>query len=112
MNKEQFLNQLAQRLNHLSEQDLFRLTEFFSETIDDRMEDGMSEEQAVAALGDPEQIIREILQENGGVPAPRASEPETERTGNHFITTDPIHSIRLETRFTDIRLQHGPLAPA
>ena len=110
MNKEQFLNHLAQRLNHLPEQDLFRLTEFFSETIDDRIEDGMSEEQAVAALGDPEQIIREILQENGGVPALRAPEPQNERTGSHFVATDPLHSICVETRFTDVRLRREPLS--
>lgn len=113
MNKQEFLQMLTSRLADLSEQDLFRLTEFFSETIDDRVEDGMTEEEAVSALGNPEQILREIRQDNGGVPVPSAprSQPEhpcdTDESGAHVIITDPVRSIRIDTKYTDIRLQSG-----
>lgn len=86
MNKEQFLAQLSQRLDVLPAQDVQRMKEFFSETIDDRVESGMPEAEAVAALGDPDQIIQEILQENGGLPAAREVQPKIAKTASAFAS--------------------------
>lgn len=109
MNKEQFLAQLSQRLDVLPAQDVQRMKEFFSETIDDRVESGMTEAEAVAALGDPDQIIQEILQENGGLPVAR--EAQTESDESSVRLREPIRAVRVETRFTNVMLQCGTLAP-
>ena len=66
MNKEQFLNALREKLSGLSPEDLSERLAFYSEAIDDRLEDGLTEEEAVAQLGAIEDIIKKIL---GDAPA-------------------------------------------
>lgn len=56
MTKEQFLQQLRQRLAGLPEEDLQKQLQYYSEMIDDRMEDGMTEEEAVAGIELPEPL--------------------------------------------------------
>lgn len=65
MNKEQFLNALREKLSGLSPEDLSERLAFYSEAIDDRLEDGLTEEEAVAQLGAIEDITKRIL---GDVP--------------------------------------------
>ena len=60
MNKEQFLNALREKLSGLSPEDLAERLAFYSEAIDDRLEDGLTEEEAVAQLGAIEDIIKKI----------------------------------------------------
>ncbi len=63
MNKTEFTNQLTAALTGLSEEDIIKSVDFYSEMIDDRMEEGMPEEEAVAALGNMDEIRSNILQE-------------------------------------------------
>ena len=63
MNKNEFLTTLRERLNGLPEEDIIKSMDFYGEMIDDRVEDGMSEEEAVAALGSIEEILSQILSE-------------------------------------------------
>ena len=51
MRKEEFLMALRAGLTGLSPEGVEKLVEFCSEMIDDRMEDGLTEEEAVAAAG-------------------------------------------------------------
>lgn len=57
MNKEGFLNELRKGLSHLPEQDIDERVAFYSEMIDDRIEEGATEEEAVAASGSVEDIV-------------------------------------------------------
>ena len=41
-----------------------RSMDYYAEMIDDRMEDGLSEEEAVAAIGDLDEIVKQILTES------------------------------------------------
>lgn len=61
MNKQEFLSALRSRLSGLSEEDIEKSVEYYSEMIDDRVEDGLSEEEAVEALGSVEEIASKIL---------------------------------------------------
>ena len=61
MNKNEFLQELALDLVGLPQDDVERWLEYYTEMLEDRIEDGMSEEAAVASLGDPAKIVREIL---------------------------------------------------
>jgi len=63
MNKIEFLTVLRERLQGLPEEDINKSIDFYCEMIDDRVEDGMSEAEAVDALGNIEEIISQILSE-------------------------------------------------
>ena len=68
MKKNEFLWGLAEGLRGLPPEDLERWVDYYREMIDDRMDDGLSEEEAVADLGSLEEIRDQILTET---PLPR-----------------------------------------
>lgn len=68
MNKQQFLAALRERLLGLPQDDIARSLDFYAEMIDDRVEDGLTEEQAVLELGPVDEIAEQILLEQ---PLPR-----------------------------------------
>lgn len=61
MNKEQFFAALRERLDGLPEEDILSSLEYYGEMIDDRIEDGVPEEVAVAAVGSVDEIAEQIL---------------------------------------------------
>ena len=63
MNKSEFLSKLRARLKGLATEDVSLSEEYYAEMIDDRIEDGMNEEDAIAALGELDDIVKEILRE-------------------------------------------------
>lgn len=63
MNKEQFLIELASALAGLPEEDIEKSLEYYSEMIDDRTEDGLSEQESVAALGTIEEIRAQTIKD-------------------------------------------------
>lgn len=60
MNKSTFLSELAAKLKTLPKNEINKSLDFYSEIIDDRMEE-MSEEEAVGGLGNIEDIAREAM---------------------------------------------------
>lgn len=63
MHKQEFLNALRERLSGLPESDLAERLSFYGEMIDDRIEEGLPEEEAVAQTGTVDEIARQILTE-------------------------------------------------
>jgi len=61
MNKQEFFAQLRKRLSGLPEQDVEERLSFYSEMIDDRQEEGLSEEAAVAAVGSVDEIVAAVV---------------------------------------------------
>ena len=61
MNKQSYLEQIRRLLQRLPEEDRERSLAFYAESIDDRMEDGLSEEAAVASMESPEKAAEAIL---------------------------------------------------
>ena len=61
MNKQAFISSLRGRLASLPPEDLEERLAFYNEMIDDRMEEGLSEEEAVAQVGDVDEIVTQIL---------------------------------------------------
>lgn len=61
MNKQEFLEKLKNGLCGLPSQDIDERLSFYSEMIDDRVEEGLTEEDAVAELGNIEEITSQIL---------------------------------------------------
>ena len=63
MNKDSFLLALRNRLSGLPQEDIDASVDYYSEMIDDRIEDGLSENDAIKAIGNIEDIISQILSE-------------------------------------------------
>lgn len=63
MGKTEFLARLQTGLSGLPRKELDERLAFYSEMIDDRMEEGLSEEEAVAAVGPVPEIISQIMSE-------------------------------------------------
>lgn len=68
MTKKEFLEDLGQRLSGLSESERSERLCFYEEMIDDKMEEGLSEEDAVFSIGSVDDIAPEIsaTKENKG----------------------------------------------
>ena len=60
MNKQDFILQLQQGLSGFPQDEIEERLNFYSEMIDDRIEDGLSEEEAVAEIGLVEEIVAQI----------------------------------------------------
>ena len=61
MTKQEFIVKLTLELNGLPKADIEERVGFYSEMIDDRIEAGLSEEDAVADIGSVEDVVAQIL---------------------------------------------------
>ena len=78
MNKEEFLSELREELYDLPEGDIEERLTFYSEMIDDRVEEGISVEEALAEIGPAGEIASQIRSE---LPKP---EPAEETASEEF----------------------------
>lgn len=67
MNKDEFFKSLSKALLALPADERGRTELFYQELFSDLMEDGCSEEEAVARLGDPDKIVADLLEERGSM---------------------------------------------
>lgn len=63
MNKKEFLKKLRKKLSGLPRADIEEQLAFYSEMIDDRIEEGSSEREAVAAIGEIDLVAQRIKEE-------------------------------------------------
>lgn len=61
MNKSEFLGALRKGLHGLPQDDIEERLAFYGEMIDDRTEEGLSEEEAVSAVGDVNEIVAQTV---------------------------------------------------
>lgn len=61
--KNEFLSRLREKLSGLSREDIEKSVDYYSEIIDDKIEDGMSEEEAVNSIGTPDEAAKSILKD-------------------------------------------------
>ena len=61
MSKQEFLEQLRKGLSGLPQEDIEERVSFFNEMIEDRMDEGLTEEEAVMAAGPVEEIIEQTV---------------------------------------------------
>lgn len=61
MKKEEFLDKLRKGLSGLPKNDIEERLNFYGEMIDDRIEEGLSEEQAVAKIGSVDAVVSQII---------------------------------------------------
>ena len=65
MNRLEFINALGGRLEQLPKEEVQKVLDYYVESINDRMEDGMSEEEVIESFGDLDMLAAEILVEQG-----------------------------------------------
>ena len=93
MNKHEFLAALRRELEGLPHGEAVERLNFYGEMIDDRMEEGMTEEAAVAAVGSVESIAAGIMasEEGGAVtdadPASASTDGDYRDTVSDFADT-------------------------
>ena len=63
MRKNEFINELKSRLRGYPKDVVQNAVNYYSECIDDAVEDGRSESEAVRALGDMDEIVRNTLKD-------------------------------------------------
>ncbi len=63
MNKEQFLAAIEKKLSDMEPEEREASLAYYEEMLSDRMEEGMTEEQAVADMGDVDEVTSAILAE-------------------------------------------------
>lgn len=76
MTKQELLLQLRARLSRLPKRDVEERLSFYEEMIDDRMEEGLTEDAAVAALGTLDELVEQIKAE---IPAEREADLQSEK---------------------------------
>ena len=81
MKKKEFLEKLRASLWAMPEADKQRSVDYYAEMIDDRMEEGLSEEEAVAAIGNLDEIVKQILSETPRPPQTINKEQKQQKRG-------------------------------
>ena len=68
MNRQTFFYELRKGLSGIPSSDVEKTIDYYNEIIDDRIEEGLSESEAVATIGPVDQIVPQILAD---VPLPQ-----------------------------------------
>ncbi len=63
MKKSEFIKELKRELCGIPEDDIASSVEYYEEMINDRIDSGMSEEDAVGEIGEPKKIAEKIISE-------------------------------------------------
>lgn len=68
MNKKTYFDSLRSCLSSVPKEEQNKLIEYYAEIINDKIENGMTEQAALEELGTPEQLARQILEDNPKLP--------------------------------------------
>lgn len=98
MGKEKFIDELMHKLNYLSEEEISKVLTYYSEIIDDKIEDGMTEEDAVSSLGSMEEIEEIIRAEAGNYKKENQSERKI------YICKNDVKLIHVDDKNTSIEI--------
>ena len=72
MNKQEFLNELRARLSDLPQKYAEESINFYSEMIDDKIDDGISEDVVVDSIGDINEIAAQIISDFDLIKTPKS----------------------------------------
>ena len=97
VNKMQFLRAVREKTVHLPQSEVNRLLEYYNEMIDEAVEEGLSEEEAVDGLGTWEEICAQIEEFRTSEPQPAEpiKEDFTEEQQNPIPEKKPKKRISL-----------------
>lgn len=100
MGKEKFIDELKNKLNYLSQEEREKVVTYYNEIIDDKIEDGMTEGDAVLSLGSMDEIEEMIREEVGN------SKKETDVKGERkkYICKNDVGIIHVSDKNTSIEI--------
>jgi len=101
MTRNEYLETLNQSLSFLDAETRSATISFYAELLCDRMEDGMTEEEAVSAMESAEVIASRMLKEYGVNSAPPSDAQETRPISPCTITYTQSDLSSLEAVFMD-----------
>ena len=95
MKKDEFLKLLRDGINDLPPEDIENSISYDSEMIDDSIEDGMSEDEAVDSLGDTREIIGRVRTASGRKASniPVYAAPDVQAHNQNKIRNDKLVTI-------------------
>ena len=70
MTRDKYLKELRLFIGKLPKEDRKRILEFYNELIDDKLEAGQTEEEILLEFGTPEDLAKQIFQDNGQTYSP------------------------------------------
>lgn len=106
MKQDEFLQQLADTLESLSDSERSEVLNYYREMICDGMENGEDEEALIAGFGSIDDIASQILAESRSpVPAPRTAQGGGK---NPYAARDLVHTIIIDAQ--NVRLEARPTA--
>ncbi len=105
MTKSEFLTALDKKLAALSAEDRSSFLTYYAEIIDDRMEDGLAEADAVAAAGSIDEIAAQLLAETPRTESRLRVRPQKIAAADSFLLlTDPFDAIEIAATCADVEL--------
>lgn len=114
MKKADFFDALRRGLAGLPEADAQNVLDFYGEFIDDRVDEGMDEEGAVAALGSVDELAAAVLADRpvtGLIQKymqPRQETKNAAREGDNWTVPGGFRAISVQNRAADVRLELSP----
>lgn len=109
MTKSDFILALSEALVQLPGSARSRVLEYFEEMIDDRIESGMSEEEAVAAMGSVDEIVREVAPEAEKAQFMRAEESASKSGAESFEFRYPVENLVINSCSAKLHVFSGEL---
>ena len=85
MSKREFLKKLRKGLSSFTNNEIEEKLLFYSEMIDDQIEEGFSEEEAVLKVGSVEKIVEQLAEETAPIKTPKKSEKPNKKLGSTSI---------------------------
>jgi Predicted membrane protein len=79
MNKQEFIALLREKLEGLPVSEVKKSVDYFSEMIDDRLEEGMTEEEAVAEMEEIDEIVKKVTYD---IPLPTLMKEKLKKKGS------------------------------
>ena len=105
MTKAEFLKALEEKLSALSAEDRAASLAYYEEIIDDRMEEGLCEADAVAAAGPVEEAAAQLLAETPHAETRLRVQPRRiAPIGSFLLFTDPFDTIEINATCSDVEL--------
>lgn len=112
MTKHEFQSALRERLSGLPAEDVAATVAYYREMIEDRMEDGLTEEEAVAALGPLEDVLASVLSDLPPARSEQEAPPPCITTVTYAVDQpfDSLSSTEVLTTCGSCRPTTGPAA--
>lgn len=103
MKKNDFLTKLVRALIELNEDDILQITEYYTELINDGVEQGLTEDEAIEKFGLVEDIAARIKEDYGKFAKADMTKKTWESSyESAYEAAGPVHTIRIKAECTPV----------